>query len=112
MAQVSITINGRGYQIACDDGQEEHLRRLAAYVDRRVAELVAAMGQIGDQRLLVMASLLVADELSDVTAERDDALRRIQAKESAENGTAAAADAMMERITQRLTDIAVRLERT
>ena len=87
MAQVSITINGRGYQIACDDGQEEHLRRLASYVDRRVAELVAAMGQIGDQRL-------------------------IQATESAESGSEAAAGAMMERLTQRLTDIAARLERT
>jgi cell division protein ZapA len=111
MAQVSITINGRGYQIACDDGQEEHLRRLASYVDRRVAELVAAMGQIGDQRLLVMASLLVADELSDVTAELEDAKRQIQATENAESGSEAAANAVMERLTQRLTDIAARLER-
>ena len=65
MAQLTVTINGRGYPIACDDGQEEHLKKLAAYVDKRVSELATAMGQIGDTRLLVMACLLIADELSD-----------------------------------------------
>ncbi len=71
MAQVKVTINGRNYEIACDDGQEAHLTRLAQYVDRRVDELVAAVGQVGDARLLVMASLLVADELSEVYTELD-----------------------------------------
>ncbi|MCW8835585.1 MAG: cell division protein ZapA [Rhodospirillales bacterium] len=65
MAHVSITVNARKYEIACDDGQEAHLRRLAEYVDKRVEELVAAVGQIGDTRLMLMASLLLADELSD-----------------------------------------------
>ena len=66
MAQVSVTINGRRYEIACDDGQEAHLTRLSKYIDKRVGELVAAVGQVGDARLLVMASLLIADELSDI----------------------------------------------
>lgn len=66
MSDVTVTINRRSYQIACDDGQEEHLRSLAHIVDKRVDELVTAMGQIGDQRLLVMASLLLADEVQDV----------------------------------------------
>ena len=69
MSQVSITINKRTYTVACDDGQEGHLHSLAANVDGRIAELVAGMGQIGDQRLLVMASLLLADELEDVKSE-------------------------------------------
>lgn len=69
MARVTVTINGRHYQIACDDGQENHLLRLAEYVDKRVAQLVAAVGQAGDAQLLVMASLLVADELMDAEAE-------------------------------------------
>jgi cell division protein ZapA len=69
MSQVSVTINKRSYTIACDDGQEGHLHSLAANVDGRITELVAGMGQIGDQRLLVMASLLLADELEDVRAE-------------------------------------------
>lgn len=64
MAQVSIRINGRSYDIACDDGQEERIHALAGYVDERVKEVSDAVGQIGEQRLLVMTSLLVADELA------------------------------------------------
>ena len=71
MAHILVDINGRRYEIACDDGQEANLTRLAAYVDKRVRELVAAIGQVGDDRLLVMASLLVADELSDAYTELD-----------------------------------------
>jgi len=66
MAQVDVTINGRDYRIACEDGQEQHLIGLASYLNARVAELVREVGQIGDTRLLVMAGLLVADELSDM----------------------------------------------
>ncbi|MEQ8392782.1 MAG: cell division protein ZapA [Thalassospira sp.] len=65
MAQVSIRINGRSYDIACDDGQEERIHALASYVDERVREISDSVGQIGEQRLLVMTSLLIADELSN-----------------------------------------------
>ncbi len=65
MAEITLTINNRNYDIACDDGHEDHLRRLGAYVDRRVNDLAAAVGQIGEPRLLVMASLLIADELHE-----------------------------------------------
>jgi len=78
MAQISVTINNRKFDIACDDGQEAHLARLAAYVDKRIGELVAAVGQIGDARLLVMSSLLIADELSDAYADME-ALRAAKA---------------------------------
>lgn len=73
MAQVNIAINGRNYQISCDEGQEEHLIRLAEYVDKKVSELVSGMGQVGDNRLLVMASLLVADELAESYGKLRDA---------------------------------------
>lgn len=63
MPRVDVSINGRSYQIACDEGQEDHLVQLAEFVESRVSELVAAVGQVGDARLLVMASLLIADEL-------------------------------------------------
>ena len=65
MAQVDVGINGKSYRIACDDGQEDHLLQLAAFVDQRIQELVASVGQVGDARLLVMASLLISDELSE-----------------------------------------------
>ena len=69
MAQVDVTVNGRDYQIACDDGQEDHLAQLGEYVDRRVKELATTVGQVGDSRLLVMVSLLIADELAETYAE-------------------------------------------
>ncbi|MFX4223673.1 MAG: cell division protein ZapA [Thalassobaculum sp.] len=66
MAQVDISINGKSYRIACEDGQEKRLTELAQMVDAHVADMVDQVGQVGDTRLLVMASLLVADELMDL----------------------------------------------
>jgi cell division protein ZapA len=63
MGQVRITLNGRGYDIACDDGQEEHVMRLANALSERVNQLVTANGQVGEARLLLMAGLLMADDL-------------------------------------------------
>jgi cell division protein ZapA len=65
MAQVSVTINGRVYRMACDDGQEDHLARLARELDARIARLRESFGEIGDTRLTVMAALMVADELTE-----------------------------------------------
>ncbi len=107
MAQLTVTINGRGYQIACDDGQEEHLAKLAAYVDKRVSELIASMGQIGDTRLLVMASLLIADELSD-------SYKALQAERGKPVGLTPEAEAAMaqgiEALAAHIEAIAARLE--
>ena len=79
MPQVDVHINGRRYQIACDKGQEEHLSQLAEYVDKRVQGLVGSVGQVGDARLLVMTSLLLADELSEAysTLEKNEDARNI-----------------------------------
>ena len=71
MAQVNITINNRKYQVACDDGQEAHLTRLGSYVDKRLNELIAAVGQVGEARLLVMVSLLLTDELSGLYTSKE-----------------------------------------
>ena len=65
MAEVSININGREYPITCEDGQEAHVTQLAAYIDRRATDLASEIGQVGSAQLLIMVSLLVADELSD-----------------------------------------------
>ena len=74
MAHVSVTINGRQYRMACDDGQEEHLMRLARDLDQKLVQLREAFGEIGDTRLAVMGAIMVADELSE-------ARRRIRALE-------------------------------
>lgn len=65
MALVTVNINGRNYDITCDDGQEDHLLALASQVDSHITELASAVGQVGDRRLLLLACLMVADELSE-----------------------------------------------
>jgi cell division protein ZapA len=66
MAQVSVTIGGRTYRMACDDGQENHLMQLARDLDSRLGQLREAFGEIGDTRLTVMAAIMVADEVSEL----------------------------------------------
>src|SRR5437667_10123576 len=65
MVQVSVTINGRQFRMACEDGEEPHLLLLAEDLDQRVSRLRARFGEIGDTRLTVMAALTLADELSE-----------------------------------------------
>jgi cell division protein ZapA len=66
MSQVSVTINGRQFRMACEDGQEGHLMELARELDVRIEGLRAKFGEIGDNRLTVMAALTVADELGEM----------------------------------------------
>jgi cell division protein ZapA len=117
VAHVTIRINGRPYEIGCEDGQEDHLQRLSEYVDRRVRELVGSVGQVEQARLLVMASLLIADELSEATArlgEGTDAAASAQAVgETVERlrlETEAAAAQRLERAAESLESLAARLE--
>ena len=74
MAQVNVTINGRQYRMGCEDGQEQHVVTLAQEIDDRIEQLRGAHGEIGDQRLTVMAALTVADELAE-SAQR---IRRLE----------------------------------
>src|ERR1700722_9171982 len=66
MAQVSLQINGYGYILGCADGEEEHLRAMAAGLDQRIEEIKASTGPSGEARLLLMAALMLADELHDL----------------------------------------------
>ena len=68
MSQVNVTINGRQFRMACEDGQEDHVAKLASELDARIDRLRAKFGEIGDTRLTVMAALTVADELAEMTA--------------------------------------------
>ncbi len=65
MAQLTIKINGYAYTVGCDDGQERHLLQMAADVESRIDSIKALGGQSGESRLLVLAALLMADELHD-----------------------------------------------
>ncbi|MDA1097633.1 MAG: cell division protein ZapA [Proteobacteria bacterium] len=102
MAQINIQINGRDYLIACEDGEEKHLIFLADYVNRQVEGLVQSVGQVGEARLLLMASLLVADELAEASRELDEL------KGGAADTVVTPVD--LEKLTERIEDIAARLE--
>jgi len=97
MAQITVTIHNRAYQVGCEDGQELHVQKLAAYIDRRVTELAAKSGlpgpggQVTESRLLVMAALLIADELGE-TYDEIEAMRQAPPKVVPDPATVKAAD--------------------
>lgn len=76
MAEVNVTIANKQYSIACDDGQEQRVVDLAAFVDGRVKEIAAAGAGSNDSHLLVLNSIMMADELMDA---RDNAANNNQA---------------------------------
>ena len=66
MGQVSVTLNGRNYRLECGEGDEPHLIELAEYLGSHVDTMRRKFGQVGDDRLILMASLVLADELWDL----------------------------------------------
>ena len=116
MSDVTIEINGRAYQIACEDGQEDHLQRLAEFLEKRLQDVASTVGEVGQERLLVMAGLLIADELSDLLAEIDEAranpspetVRHLQ-DEASEKAEAKAVH-IFELLAERLETIAETIE--
>ncbi len=116
MPLVNVMVNGRAYTIACDEGEEEHLKELGNEVDQKIRELLGSVGQVGDQRLILMAALLLADELHMArtqleTARHDLAEERGSREELSgrvEKSEAIAAD-VIENAVKRIEDIAARL---
>ena len=107
MGQVVVTVNGRAFPLSCADGEESRIRRLAQYVDGKVGEFVNTHGQIGEARLILLAALVIADELSDTSD-------IVQTERSRARGAVAEAPAAVvtgiRGITQRIESIAARLE--
>jgi cell division protein ZapA len=108
MGQVSITIRGRSYQIACDDGQEAHLARLGRYLDEQAQTLAVNTGSVNDTLMMVMVALTVADEFSDATAKLEglEAGGRA-AQDKIDTGIAT----LLNGLAKRIDDIAAALER-
>ena len=118
MADVTIEINRRAYQIACEDDQKAHLNRLAGFLNKRMEDVVTTVGQVGQDRLLVMVGLLIADELSDAMAEIEvaranpnpEALKQLQ--DEARKKTAEKAAGVFELVAQRIEAIAEEIEQS
>jgi cell division protein ZapA len=119
MPQVTVTINGRKFRMACEDGQESHLARLAGELDLRIEALRKKFGEIGDTRLTVMAALTIADEFAEISGrlhrlEEEIAVlqdTRIAAGEHAK-ATQAAVAAALNSAAERIETLIRRLNQT
>jgi cell division protein ZapA len=102
MNHINVTLNGRQYRMACEEGQEARLLKLAENLEARIQSLRGKFGEIGDARLTVMAALTVCDELLDANnrirnlEEELDALRdvRVAAADRAKATQTAVASAL------------------
>src|SRR5688572_29424939 len=110
MAEVTLTINGRNYGIACDDGQEKRVRDLGYYIDQRVREIARAGAATNESHLMVLTSLMLADEIFDLRdnmgALEEDAQ---QASPNARNDEAIAG--AIGELADRIDDIADRVQK-
>jgi cell division protein ZapA len=98
MAQVTVRINGYAYTVGCQDGEEQHLQQMAEQVERRIDSIKAVAGQSGESRMLVMAALLMADDLYEMGKTLKDA-------QTTEGGAASEA-----KLNRRLGKLAKRAE--
>lgn len=68
MAAVVVVIAGRTYRMSCEDGEEQRIEELARYVESKIESMRASFGEIGEQRIIVMSALSIADEATDARA--------------------------------------------
>ncbi|MFP3944358.1 MAG: cell division protein ZapA [Alphaproteobacteria bacterium] len=116
MAEVTVSINERSYILGCDDGEEKRLQDLARHVDRHVREISESMPDVSDVRLMLLASLTVADELTEtlsVLREIEGAYKTLKEQHETEVSKAEQvrekARKSVEAATQRIETIAGRL---
>jgi cell division protein ZapA len=107
MPNIEITVNGRQHVVQCGPGEESRVRQLASYIDRRIADLGRGQAPAGEARLLVMATLKIADELSDAYDEIKR-LRTARGQQGSDDGEAPAG--VLEQAAQRIEAIAAALE--
>jgi cell division protein ZapA len=111
MAHVVVTIAGRTYRMACDDGEEAHLEGLARLVEERIVALRSGFGEIGEQRIVMMAALTMADEASVArrkleALESEVAFLRTATQDAQQKGAQ-----LQEKIAKALEDATQRIER-
>lgn len=87
MGQVSVTLNGRTYRLECGEGEEAHLIELAEYLNSHVETMKFKFGQVGDDRLILMAALMVADELTEARRQLDE-MKTLLAEQRRDRSTA------------------------
>ncbi len=106
MPSVGLTINGRTYSVSCGAGEEERLRRLASYIDQKATQISGDLGQIGEARVILMAGLLIADELASAFEE----IARLKRAAEGQSGAQDSLGRELDLVAQRVETIAARLE--
>lgn len=110
MPEVNVEIDGKKYRMACEEGQEEHLMDLAERFNRTVLGLKGSFGEIGDNRLVVMAGIAVLDELAEAE-DRIEALKKdIADLTTAGQEVATEAEDLERKFARRLSDAARKIE--
>lgn len=109
MAQVNITINGRGFGISCEDGQEQRVADLSHYVDGRLKDIAKAGAATNESHLLVLTTLLLADEVFDLRNNVGAVTQNLQAAQANQNDEEAVASAI-EDLADRIDRIASRIQ--
>ena len=71
MAEVDISINGRSYRISCKDGEEERIKSLATLINNQVQKLSEKIGQLGEARMILLASLVLLDKSDEIEKEAE-----------------------------------------
>ncbi len=112
MGQVVVNVNGRDFPLSCADGQEPRIRRLAQYVDAKIGEFTKTIGKVGEARLILLAALVIADELSDANEALQQERNRGRGGGGSEPADAAAQGAAsgIRSAAQRIESIAARIE--
>ncbi|MBP1846203.1 cell division protein ZapA [Rhizobium petrolearium] len=110
MAQVTVTIDGKAYRMACEEGQEEHLTELAERFDQYVGHLKSQFGEIGDLRITVMAGIMIMDELSEVTRKMGKLEAEVGALKASSDGTLESQRQNEQLVVSALGELASRLE--
>jgi cell division protein ZapA len=111
MAQVNLTVNGRVYRMACEDGEEEHVEELGQRFDAAIDELRGALGEIGDQRLMVMAGILMTDRLNDAERRLAEAEEAVRSLRDVRSDTAMRIEGLEQNFAESLLHAAARIER-
>jgi cell division protein ZapA len=111
MSQINVTINGRQFRMACEDGEEEHLSRLAEDLDARISRLRLRFGEIGDTRLTIMAALTLSDELAEAREKLKRVEPEIAAMQEAGTQSAERSNATQAAVSAALNAAAERIER-
>src|ERR1700679_1397354 len=110
MPLVNVMVNSRAYTIACDEGEEPHLKELAQHVDAKMKELIGTVGQVGDPKLLLMSALLITDEFFEARGRLDGHTKTMGELSNAQAEADARVGQSEQRAANALEDAARRLE--